>query len=162
MGKKVLEKSCLFLKLNTKKRGYFPVVIHWICGGIENKSKTSLIQSYPKEVQCVTCPERAPWKMLLLSLRKGENYDVNLVAWVYEIQPKLMTCLPWSPAHDRFYILKEALFQRILGRFITFSDSLHKCCDVCLPLLFGGLLLLPVLLSGIWHQLCPSAGRQQN
>lgn len=46
------------------------------------------MQSYPKGVQYVTCPEIAPWKVLLLSLRKGGNYNINLVAWDDEIWPK--------------------------------------------------------------------------
>lgn len=43
----------------------------------------------------------------------------------------------WKPSPwQRFYIPKEALFQRILGLFTAFSDSLHKCCVMCASLFF--------------------------
>lgn len=91
------------------------------------KPKTSLIQSCPKGVQSVTCPETAPWGMLLLSLREGENYNVSLVAWHYETRPKLMTCLPGSPAHDRDFISLKKLCST--GSWVDLQPFLTHCTN---------------------------------
>lgn len=62
-----------FLKVNTKKISYFPVVTHWICGGMEKKTKTFLIQTYPKGVQYMSRALKQPLVGAFAVTEEGEK-----------------------------------------------------------------------------------------
>lgn len=90
----------------------------------------------PQRGAVLSCARHSPLEMLLLSLRKGRNYNVNLASWDCEIWPKWMTCLPTSPAHDRDFILLNKLCSR--GSWVDLQPFLAHCTNaiVCACLYF--------------------------
>lgn len=90
----------------------------------------------PQRGAVLLCARHSPLEMLLLSLRKGRNYNVSLAAWDCEIRPKWMTCLPTSPAHDRDFIFLKKLCSR--GSWVDLQPFLAHCTNamVCACLFF--------------------------